>query len=169
MSSTICPQSPCRSCAWTRELRGFDDDDRDLAGGLQFVAGAKPGTPVSVATQPVCRRVVDATYLSPSIPATTPPPFGVADGVRVMPVIWLLANGVEPDRIMWVRLRDPWMLNRAKVQPDPAVAFGLAADIMAAGSDAESLDDLFLRLEAASVMFRIDPRPTDDGEGADAR
>lgn len=117
----------------------------------------------------MCRRVVDATYLSPSIPATTPPPFGVADGVRVMPVIWLLANGVEPDRIMWVRLRDPWMLNRAKVQPDPAVAFGLAADIMAAGSDAESLDDLFLRLEAASVMFRIDPRPTDDGEGADAR
>ena len=84
-------------------------------------------------------------------------------------IIWLLANGVEPDRIMWVRLRDPWMLNRAKVQPDPAVAFGLAADIMAAGSDAESLDDLFLRLEAASVMFRIDPRPTDDGEGADAR
>jgi len=34
----------------------------------------------------VCRRVVDATYLSPSIPATTPSPFGVADGVRVMPV-----------------------------------------------------------------------------------
>jgi hypothetical protein len=97
----------------------------------------------------VCRRVVDATYLSPSIPATTPSPFGVADGVRVMPVnrladmdeaagryvvigsgktatdgiIWLLANGVEPDRITWVRPRDPWMLNRAKVQPDPAVAW----------------------------------------------
>ena len=34
----------------------------------------------------MCRRVVDATYLSPSSPATTPPPFGVADGVRVMPV-----------------------------------------------------------------------------------
>ncbi len=34
----------------------------------------------------MCRRVVDATYLSPSIPATTPPPFGVADDVRVMPV-----------------------------------------------------------------------------------
>ena len=29
----------------------------------------------------VRRRVVDATYLSPTIPATTPPPFGVADGV----------------------------------------------------------------------------------------
>ena len=32
----------------------------------------------------VRRRVVDATYLSPTIPATTPPPFGVADDVRVV-------------------------------------------------------------------------------------
>src|SRR5580765_5876805 len=34
----------------------------------------------------VRRRVVDATYLSPSIPATTPPPFAVADSARVIPV-----------------------------------------------------------------------------------
>ena len=31
-------------------------------------------------------RVVDATYLSPTIPATSPPPFRVADGARVVPV-----------------------------------------------------------------------------------
>ena len=48
------------------------------------------------------------------------------------------------------------MLNRAVVQPDPAVALGLAADTMAAAAEAESLDDLFLRLEAAGVMLRID-------------
>jgi hypothetical protein len=130
----------------------------------------------------VRRRVVDATYLSPTVPATTPPPFGVADGARVAAVnelarmeaaastyvivgsgktatdgiIWLLANGVPPDRIVWVRPRDPWMLNRAVVQPDPVVALGLAADTMAAAADAESLDDLFLRLEAAGVMLRVD-------------
>ena len=54
------------------------------------------------------------------------------------------------------------MLNRAVVQPDPVVALGLAADTMAAAADAESLDDLFLRLEAAGVMLRIDRdvRPT---------
>jgi len=130
----------------------------------------------------VRRRVVDATYLSPTIPATTPPPFGVADGVGVVAInelaalgeapnsyvivgsgktatdgiVWLLANGVEPDRIAWVRPREPWMLNRAVVQPDPAVAIGLAADTMAAAAEAESLDDLFLRLEAAGVMLRID-------------
>lgn len=71
-------------------------------------------------------------------------------------IVWLLANGVRPDGIVWVRPREPWMLNRAVVQPDPAVALGLAADTMAAAADAESLDDLFLRLEAAGVMLRID-------------
>jgi len=128
------------------------------------------------------RRVVDATYLSPTIPATTPPPFGVDDDVPVVAVnelgrlageatdyvivgsgktatdgiIWLLAHGVAPDRIVWVRPRDPWMLDRAVVQPDPVVAFGLAADTLAAAADAASLDDLFLRLEASGVMLRID-------------
>lgn len=130
----------------------------------------------------VRRRVVDAAYLSPTIPATTPPPFGVADGARVVPVnelgatvdapshfvivgagktatdgiVWLLANGVDPDRITWVRPREPWMLNRAVVQPDPTVALGLVADTMSAAADARSVDDLFLRLEAAGVMLRID-------------
>ncbi|MGV9712768.1 NAD(P)-binding protein [Gordonia sp. NPDC003424] len=131
----------------------------------------------------VRKRVVDATYLSPTIPATTPPPFGVADDVRVIPVneladpgdvprtfvivgsgktatdaiVWLLANGVAPDRITWIRPRDPWMLNRAVVQPDPMVAIGLSTDIMSAAADAESPDDLFLRLESAGVLMRIDP------------
>jgi hypothetical protein len=130
----------------------------------------------------VRRRVVDATYLSPTVPATTAPPFRVADGAKVVAVnelpevadgaarfvivgsgktatdgiIWLLTNGVQPDRITWVRPREPWMLNRAVVQPDPMVALGLAADTMASAAEAESLDDLFLRLEAAGVMLRID-------------
>ena len=130
----------------------------------------------------VRRRIVDSAYLAPAIPATTPPPFGVADGVRVMPInelaklaeaassyvivgsgktatdgiVWLLANGVSPDRIVWVRPREPWMLNRAMVQPDPLVALGLATSTMAAAAGATSLDDLFMRLENAGVMMRID-------------
>src|SRR4051812_5292809 len=48
------------------------------------------------------------------------------------------------------------MLNRAVVQPDPAVALGMVADTMVAAAHAESLDDLFLRLEAAGVMLRVD-------------
>ena len=62
------------------------------------------------------------------------------------------------------------MLNRAVVQPDPVVAIGLAADTMASAADAESLDDLFLRLEAAGVMLRIDTgRHAHDGQDADPR
>jgi hypothetical protein len=128
------------------------------------------------------RRVVDARYLSPDIPATTPAPFGIADGAHVVPVnelvklggapsqyvivgsgktatdacIWLLHNGVDPGAICWVRPRDPWMLNRAVVQPNPAVFIGMAADTMQAAAEAVSADDLFLRLEAADIMVRID-------------
>jgi len=127
-------------------------------------------------------RVVDASYLAPEIPATTPPPFGVGDGAHVVAVndlvrieaapseyvvvgsgktatdacIWLLENGVDPDSICWVRPRDPWMLNRAVVQPNPAVFMGMAADTMEAAVQASSPDDLFLRLEDAGVMLRID-------------
>ncbi|MGE0065780.1 MAG: NAD(P)-binding protein [Solirubrobacterales bacterium] len=127
-------------------------------------------------------RIVDARYVAPEIPATTEPPFQIADGVRVLPVnelpklqtaprefvivgagktatdacVWLLVNGVDPDSICWVRPREPWMLNRAVVQPDPAVFIGMAADIMEAACEASSPDDLFLRMEAAGVMIRID-------------
>lgn len=148
-------------------------------GERHVVTSSVSGDAVEVAVR---RRVVDATYLSPTVPATTPPPFGAADDVRVVPVnelaslvetpnryvivgsgktatdgiVWLLRNGVAADTITWVRPREPWMLNRAVVQPDPVVAFALAADTMAAAAEAATLDELFLRLEAAGVMLRID-------------
>jgi len=127
-------------------------------------------------------RVVNAHYLAPSIPAEKPPPFGVAEDARVVPVndlarleeapsqyvvagsgktatdacIWLLSRGVDPDAICWVRPREPWMLNRAVIQPNPAVFLGMAADTMQAAEQASSLEDLFLRLEDAGIMLRID-------------
>ncbi len=148
-------------------------------GSSHLVTSRVSGATIGVEVR---RRVVDGTYLSPTIPATTAPPFGVGEGARVVAInelaelsepatryvivgsgktatdgiVWLLGNGVHPDRIVWVRPREPWMVNRAIVQPDPAVALGLAADTMAAAAAAESLDDLFLRLEAAGVMLRID-------------
>src|SRR5262245_52836446 len=42
----------------------------------------------------VRRRVVDAAYLSPTVPSTTPPPFRVADDARVVPINGL-ANLLE--------------------------------------------------------------------------
>ncbi|MBL0886985.1 pyridine nucleotide-disulfide oxidoreductase [Myceligenerans indicum] len=132
----------------------------------------------------VRRRVVDARYLSPDIPATTPPPFAVGEGGRVVPVgelpalrlreaparwvvvgsgktatdacIWLLGQGVDPDAICWVRPRDPWMLNRAVIQPDPATFVGMAADLLGAAALSSSPDDLLLRLEDLGILLRID-------------
>ena len=127
-------------------------------------------------------RIVDAHYLSPSIPAEKPAPFAVAADARVLPVndlarlddassqyvvvgsgktatdacIWLLSRGVDPDAICWVRPRDPWMINRAVVQPDPVVFTGLAADTMEAAASSTSAEDLFLRLEDAGIMLRVD-------------
>ena len=149
------------------------------ADGRQLLTSRVSGETVQV---DVRRRVVDATYLSPTIPATTPPPFGVAEDVRVVPVnelarlstapsefvivgsgktatdaiVWLLMNGVPPARILWIRPRDPWMLDRAVVQPDPVVAYDLAATIFEAAIEARSPNEMFLHLEAAGVMLRID-------------
>ena len=154
----------------------------EYVGERRFVSRAS-GRQYEVSDQ--C-RIVDARYLAPDIPAETPPPFEVGDEARVLAVndlvrideapsqyvivgsgktatdacIWLLDRGVEPDAICWIRPRDPWMLNRAVVQPDPAIFLGMVADTMHAAADADSLDELFLRLEEAGVMLRIDPTVT---------
>lgn len=188
------PETGLHERAWAPEICAYYDTimrDRMLAsgkvsffpncahlGGARFVSRLS-GTEYEIRGRP---RLVDARYLSPLIPALTPVPFGVADGVHVIPVndlarldgaasqyvivgsgktatdacIWLLGNGVDPGAIRWVRPRDPWMFNRAVIQPNPGVVLGMAADTVAAATEAESLDELFLRLEAAGVMLRID-------------
>ena len=131
-------------------------------------------------------RVVDARYLAPSIPARTAAPFEVDDDARVITVnglvaleespsqfvvvgsgktatdavVWLLGQGVDPGAVCWVRPRDPWMLNRAVVQPAPAVFLGMVADTLEAAGTAESLDRLFLGLEERGSMLRSDPSVT---------
>ncbi len=191
------PEAGLHERARQSEIRAYYDDilhRRFISSGrVTFLGGCEhhaDGSSHLVTSQvsgdtvrvDVRRRIVDATYLSPTIPATTPPPFAVADDVDVVAInelarltraprqyvivgsgktatdgiVWLRLNGVPPDRITWVRPRDPWMLNRAVVQPDPAVALGLSADTMAAAAEADSLDDLFARLEAAGVVLRID-------------
>jgi hypothetical protein len=127
-------------------------------------------------------RVVDARYLAPDIPAEEAPRFAVGDGARVVPVndlvhveeapsqyvvvgsgktatdacVWLLGRGVDQGAICWVRPREPWMLDRALIQPDPVIYLGMVASMLEAAGAASSLDDLFLRLEDAGIMLRID-------------
>jgi len=134
----------------------------------------------------VRRKVVDTTYIEGSFPATSAPPFTVADGVRcvsagdltrvaVAPArfviigggktaldacVWLLEQGVPPSSIRWARPRDAWWMNRRFQQPltlIPDLYRGVAIQIEAMAS-ATSRSDLFARLEAEGVFLRLDPR-----------
>ncbi len=132
----------------------------------------------------VRRKVVDARYLEASIPATHAVPFDVGASARVVPVnglpaaaqsassfvvlgsgktatdacLWLLASGVEPDRIRWVRPRDAWFYDRAHFQPLQQVGAIMAGNSLdaAAGAQATDIEDLFARLEASGRLLRID-------------
>lgn len=133
----------------------------------------------------VRRRLVDATYLESSIPATHTPPFGVdADARLVTPnelvelteapsgftvigagktamdtCCWLLDNGVAPDAIRWLRPRDAWTNDRAAIQPLALVSTFTEwlARQNEASAEAEDLPDLLRRLEANGVLVRLDP------------
>lgn len=133
----------------------------------------------------VRRKTVDATVIHSDIPATTPPPFDVDEGARCVPVgelgsvaeppdgfvvigagktaqdacLWLLASGVPPDAIRWVRPRDPWLFPRRYLQPGPGLPTtidGYTRAIEAAAA-AQSVGELFAELEAGGLLLRIDP------------
>jgi hypothetical protein len=144
------------------------------------------GTEYTVAA----RRVVDATYMRVMVPSMRPPPYSVAPGAECIApndlpraaahdryvivgagktgidtCLWLLGHGIAPDRLTWIMPRDSWLLDRATLQPGPEFADGIKASFTAqlrAVRDAESVDDLFARLEDAGVLQRVDPaiRPT---------
>jgi hypothetical protein len=133
----------------------------------------------------VRRKLVDATYLETPVPSTHTPSFAVDDDAWLIPVnglvdlveppngftvigagktamdacTWLLDNGVAPDRIRWIRPREAWLLNRAYQQPLDLVARlmeGVSRNLEASAL-AESVDDLFRRLEASEQLIRLDP------------
>ena len=133
----------------------------------------------------VRRRVVDATVLASRVPATEPPPFEVAEGVRCIPVgelvgvdeppagfviigagktamdacTWLLEQGTPPDAITWIRPRDAWLMNRANFQPGAGAIDtfeGVVLELEAVAASA-SVDEVYERLEQAEVMLRLDP------------
>jgi hypothetical protein len=132
----------------------------------------------------VRKRRVDTTYLEGTIPATSPPPFEVADGVRCVPAgdlarldrraerfavigggktaldacLWLLEQGVAPAAIRWIRPRDAWWLNRKFQQPHtlvPDLYRGVGLQIEAM-AEASSMEDLFARLESEGLLLRFD-------------
>jgi hypothetical protein len=136
-------------------------------------------------TVDVRRRLVDATYLKTTVPSMRPPPYTAAPDVEVVTpndlpgrashydhftivgagktgmdaCLWLLRNGIPPERVRWIMPRDSWLMNRATVQPAPRFLDEVRAAIvgrMKASFEATSVDDLFERLEANGSLMRID-------------
>jgi hypothetical protein len=94
----------------------------------------------------VRKKLVDATFFTPQVPATTAPKFKVQNSVRLVTptqltqiwqtedrpkhfcilgagktamdaAVWLLSCGAEPQSIQWVMPRDSWLINRITTQP----------------------------------------------------
>jgi hypothetical protein len=134
----------------------------------------------------VRKKIVDASYLTNSVPLTHTRKFEVASGVVCVPpndlprlasrhdrytVLgagktgldtcgWLLAHGAPADSIRWVVPRDSWFLNRATTQPGPefrAQTFGTFAAAHEALADATSVRDYAHRMEACGAWLRLDP------------
>lgn len=132
----------------------------------------------------VKRKIIDTTYLEGNIPATSPPPFEVQDGVRCVPAgavarldqrpddfvvigagktavdtcVWLLEQGVAPDSIRWIKPREGWWLNRRFYQPHtllPDLYRGVGIQLEAMAL-ATSVPDLYTRLETQRFFLRID-------------
>lgn len=132
----------------------------------------------------VRRKLVDARYLEPAVPASFASPFGIEPGVHCVAVnalsqlpepparyviigagktaidacLWLLQAGVEPTAIRWIKPREAWLLNRAFAQSGELVGSlieGLALQ-MEAAAQATSLEDLFERLTASEQLLRVD-------------
>ncbi len=136
------------------------------------------------------KKLVDCTHLKTSVPSTHTPKFTIAEGVRFMPLndlpkitrppegfvvigagktgidacLWLLENGVDPDDIRWIMPRDAWLIDRKNTQPTIEF-FGDTMEAQAAQfesiASAESIEDMFDKLEACGYFLRIytDTRP----------
>jgi NAD(P)-binding Rossmann-like domain len=150
---------------------GYDGIVTSLVSGRQFTVKA--------------RKTVDATYSHTTVPSMRAPQYAVATGIACVPpndlarvtkahtayvvigsgktgmdtVIWLLGNGVDPDKIRWIMPRDYWWMNRATYQPGDEF-FARLVESIANGVEAlaggVSVDDVFARLEAFDEFRRID-------------
>ncbi|MCB0937232.1 MAG: NAD(P)/FAD-dependent oxidoreductase [Mycobacterium sp.] len=136
--------------------------------------------PDLITTVTAARRVVDATFMNVTVPSVCPPRYGVDPGVTLIPpnglarigqppqryvvvgagktgmdaILFLLDNGVAPERIQWIMPHDAWLLDRGAMQP--GIVLDSVVRMMSSLVDARDIDDVFLRLERDGVLFRLD-------------
>ena len=156
----------------------------DHVGGSRFVSRLS-GETYDIKVR---NKLVDATYLEPSVPSSYKPPFEVAPDARCVPVnelsrvveradgyviigagktaadacTWLLDTGVSPEDIRWIKPREAWYWNRVYMQGGELVGTlfeGISLQVEAA-AQASSVADALERLGAAGLFLRVDESVT---------
>ncbi len=137
----------------------------------------------------VNKKTIDGTYFKTSVPATHTPSFEIENGVKFAPLnelpqindahdgyvvigggktgidacLWLLENQIEADDITWIMPRDAWWIDRKNTQPTREFfnnSIGTQVKQLEALANAESVSDLFKRLEQSGVLLRLDKHVT---------
>ena len=133
-----------------------------------------------VTTVTARRRIVDGTYSHVLVPSICPPRYGVDPEVTLVApnelarirrpweryviigagktgidsILFLLDNGVAPERIRWIMPNDAWLLDRGAMQPDLVLDSVVA--MVQSVADAPGIQDAFLDLERQGIVFRLD-------------
>jgi cation diffusion facilitator CzcD-associated flavoprotein CzcO len=129
------------------------------------------------------RKLVDATFTASDIPSRHTPSFAVDDNLRFAPpnalpdhvdapaftilgagktamdsCVWLLEQGVDPDRIRWLKPREAWLFERSFMQPLDQVSAYMQMQAHWVSEAARSTDghDFTRRLGDAGVLVRVD-------------
>ncbi|MEH6571302.1 MAG: NAD(P)/FAD-dependent oxidoreductase [Halioglobus sp.] len=129
--------------------------------------------------------IVDATFMNVQVPAMAAPSYEVAQGVQcVAPnalvdvsgqwdnyvivgagktsfdaCLFLLDKGVNPDNICWIKPRESWLWDRARVQGKDLFETSIrpfSVGQLRTIAESESLQDLFDRASAEGLLLRID-------------
>ncbi len=150
----------------------------DYRGDGQVVSHVDAGREIEV----VAKRRVDATYMNVRVPSIQKPGYEVEEGVSFIPlnelpkvrepydtycvvgagktgidaVLFLLWQGVAPERVRWVMPNDAWLFDRAQIQPGRNFKDGLFTQLEVFATSS-TVDEVFDTLEATKRLYRIDP------------
>jgi len=134
-------------------------------------------------------KIVDATYMGVVVPSRSHPAeagrYEVADDAELIPindvvkvglghnqyvvvgagktgidaVLWLLRQGMDPERIAWVMPRDAWVLTREAFQfmQNPWEYARMQFDFSKGLASAKSVEEAYLISEKCKALQRLDP------------
>lgn len=126
----------------------------------------------------VRRKVVDGTALATRVPATHPPNYEVGPGVSLVPIgglarvercwasyvvvgagktgldalLYLLDQGVDPERIRWIVSNSCWYLNRDVVMEDGGMDGPKAQEAI---KKANNLEELYQGFDKCGLFLRV--------------